>query len=223
MAQITAKDVKTLRERTLAGMMDCKKALVENEGDLDKAAEWLRKKGLADVGNKAGRVAAEGLVHSYVHPGGKIGVLLEVNCESDFVARGEDFGTFVKDVAMHIAAANPRYLRREDIPEADVAKEREILQAQVLEQGKPAKIADRIVEGKINKWYAEVCLMDQPYVKEPKMSVEELRAELVQKTGENISIRRFERYMLGEGIEKKKDDLAAEVARMNAAAREKQG
>lgn len=218
MATVTAKDVKALRERTLAGMMDCKKALVENDGNMDQAAEWLRVKGLSEVGKKAGRVASEGMVHSYIHLGGKIGVLLEVNCETDFVARGDDFKNFVNDVALHIAASKPEYLKREDVDETAVAKEREILMAQVIEQGKPEAIAGKIVEGKINKWYSEVCLMEQPFVKEPKQSIEQLRADVVQKTGENISVRRFTRYELGEGIEKKQDDLAAEVARMNAEA-----
>jgi elongation factor Ts len=199
-------------------MMDCKKALEESKGDMDKAAEWLRKKGLAQVEKKAGRVAAEGAVSSYIHMGGKIGVLLEVNCESDFVARGEDFQGFVKEVAMQICAANPTYLRREEVPAAAVEKEREIYKAQVMEQGKPAAVADKIVEGKLTKWYAEVCLMEQPWVREPKMTIEEYRATIVQKTGENVTVRRFVRWALGEGIEKKKDDLAAEVARMNAEA-----
>ncbi|MEQ8275560.1 MAG: translation elongation factor Ts [Deltaproteobacteria bacterium] len=219
MATVTAKEVKALRDRTAAGMMDCKKALQENDGDMDKAAEWLRKKGLSEKDKKSGRVAAEGTVHSYIHMGGKLGVLLEVNCESDFVARGDDFNDFVKEVAMQIAAAAPRWIKREDVPEDEVAKEKEIFKAQVIEQGKPEKIADKIVEGKINKWYSEVCLMEQPWVKEAKMSVEELRANVVQKTGENVTIRRFTRYVLGEGIEKKKENLAEEVAKMNDAAR----
>ncbi|MCA9552965.1 MAG: translation elongation factor Ts [Myxococcales bacterium] len=218
MATISAKDVKALRERTLAGMMDCKKALEENDGDIEKAAEWLMKKGLAEVGKKAGRTAAEGVVHSYIHMGGKIGVLVEVNCETDFVARGPDFQEFVKDVAMQIAAANPLYLVPADIPEAATAKQREIFKAQVIEQGKPEKMADKIVDGKIGKWHSEVCLMEQPFVKEPKMTVEQLRATVVQKTGENCTVRRFVRYEMGEGIEKKVTDLAAEVAAMNAAA-----
>ncbi len=221
MANVTAKDVKALRERTLAGMMDCKNALVENDGDLDKAAEWLQKKGLAEVGKKAGRVASEGTVHSYIHLGGKIGVLVEVNCETDFVARGEDFMEFTKDVAMQIAAARPEYLARENVPEDVVAKQRELFKGQVIEQGKPEKIADKIVDGKINKWYSEICLMEQPFVKEPKMSVEDLRAQVVQKCGENVTVRRFTRYELGEGIEKRSVDLAAEVAAMNAAAADK--
>lgn len=221
MANITAKDVKALRERTLAGMMDCKNALVENDGDLDKSAEWLQKKGLAEVGKKAGRQAAEGTVHSYIHMGGKIGVLLEVNCETDFVGRGEDFMTFVKDVAMQIAAANPEYLLRENVPADVTAKQSEIFLAQVLEAGKPEKIAGKIVAGKINKWYSEICLMEQAFVKEPKMSVEDLRATVVQKCGENVTVRRYTRYELGEGLEKRNTDLAAEVAAMNAAAADK--
>ena len=217
MAEISAKDVKALRERTNAGMMDCKKALMEVGGDLDKAEEWLRKKGLMEVGKKAGRVAAEGAVGSYIHLGGKIGVLVEINCESDFVARGEDFQGFLKDVAMQVAAAAPLWVRREEVPESAVAKEREIFKAQVMEQGKPENIADKIVEGKVNKWYSEVCLLEQPWVKEPKMTVDELRASIVQKTGENVTVRRFARFALGEGIEKRQENLAEEIAKMNAA------
>ncbi|CAN0558893.1 unnamed protein product, partial [Laminaria digitata] len=181
----------------------------------------LQKKGLAEVGKKAGRVASEGTVHSYIHLGGKIGVLVEVNCETDFVARGDDFMEFTKDVAMQIAAARPEYLARENVPEDVVAKQRDLFKGQVIEQGKPEKIADKIVDGKINKWYSEICLMEQPFVKEPKMSVEDLRAQVVQKCGENVTVRRFTRYELGEGIEKRSVDLAAEVAAMNAAAADK--
>lgn len=222
MANITAKDVKALREQTLAGMMDCKKALQENDGDIAKAAEWLMKKGLAEVGKKSGRIAAEGTVHSYIHLGGKIGVLVEVNCETDFVARGDDFQNFVKDIAMHVAASKPDYLKREDVDQAAIDKQREIYREQVLNEGKPEKIVDKIVDGKINKWYSDICLLEQPFVKEPKMSVEELRAAVVQKTGENVQVRRFVRYELGEGIEKKSVDLAAEVAAMNEAAKKAQ-
>jgi len=219
---ISAKDVKELRDQTQAGFGDCKKALEATDGDKQKAVEWLRKKGLSDAGKKAGRTAAEGVVFSYIHAGGKLGVLVEVNCETDFVARSEDFREFVKDVAMHIAAAAPTYLRSEDIPAADVEREKEIFKAQVIDQGKPEKIADKIVEGKISKWYSEVCLMDQAWVKEPKMTIEDLRTEVVRKTGENVQIRRFERYVLGEGIEKKQENLAEEVAKMNEAAKAKQ-
>jgi elongation factor Ts len=218
---ISAKDVKTLRDRTQAGFGDCKKALEATEGDMDKAVEWLRKKGLSDAGKKAGRVAAEGAVFSYIHAGGKLGVLLEVNCETDFVARSEDFQDFVKDVAMHIAASAPLYLTSDDIPAEDVEREREIFKAQVIEQGKPEKIADKIVDGKITKWYSEVCLMNQAWVKEPKMTIEDLRTEVVRKTGENVQIRRFVRYVLGEGIEKKQENLAEEVAKMAEAAKQK--
>lgn len=218
---ISAKDVKNLRDRTQAGFGDCKKALEAVDGDMDKAVEWLRKKGLSDAGKKAGRVAAEGAVHSYIHAGGKLGVLLEVNCETDFVSRGPDFQEFVKEVAMHVAAAAPLYVTSDEIPAADLEREKEIFKAQVIEQGKPAKIADKIVEGKIGKWYSEVCLMDQPWVKEPKMSVEDLRTEVVRKTGENVQIRRFVRFVLGEGIEKKQENLAEEVAKMTEAAKSK--
>jgi elongation factor Ts len=218
MTTVTAKEVKELRDRTSAGMMDCKKALQENGGDMDKAAEWLRVKGLSEKDKKSGRVAAEGTVHAYIHMGGKLGVLVEINCESDFVARGEDFQEFVKDMGMQIAAANPRWVRREEVPEDAIAAEREVFKAQVVEQGKPENIADKIVDGKINKWFSEVCLMEQAFVKEPKTSVEDRRAEVVAKTGENVTIRRFTRFVLGEGIEKRKENLAEEVAKMQDAA-----
>ena len=214
---ISAKDVKALRDRTNAGFGDCKKALEATTGNQDEAVEWLRKKGLSEAGKKAGRVAAEGSVQSYIHMGGRIGVLVEVNCETDFVARGDDFQEFVRDVAMHIAATNPPYLHRDDVPADVIGKEAEIFKAQVLEQGKPESIADKIVEGKINKWYSDVCLMEQPWVKEPKMSIEQLRATLITKTGENITIRRYMRFALGEGIEKKKENLAEEIAKMHEA------
>ncbi len=221
MASVSAKSVKSLRDRTHAGMMDCKKALIECDGDEDKAAEWLRKKGLSEVSKKAGRVAAEGAIGSYIHMGGKMGVLVEINSESDFVAKGEDFQVFVKEIAMQVAAANPLYLSREDVPAEEIAREREVYRAQVLEQGKPENIVDKIVQGKLDKWYGEVCLMEQPWVKENKMSIEDLRAQVVQKTGENVRIRRFARFVLGEGIEKKQDNLREEVAKMQDAARAK--
>lgn len=208
--------IKDLRERTGAGILDCKKALAENGGDPEKAIDWLRAKGIAKAAKKAGRAATEGMVHSYIHAGGKIGVLLEVNCESDFVAKGDMFQDFVKDVAMHIAAAGPEFLRREDVPADRVARERALFEAEVKEQGKPAAVVDKIVKGKVDKWYAEVCLLDQPFVKEPKTTVEMLRADVVAKTGENVQIRRFVRYVLGEGIEKKQENLAAEIAKMAA-------
>ena len=217
---IKAQLVKQLRDKTGAGMMDCKKALIETDGDIDKGAEWLRVKGLASAGKKAGRVAAEGQVGSYIHMGGKIGVLCEINCESDFVARGEMFSEFVKDVCMQIAAASPTYVRREEVPEDVVAKERSLFEEEVREQGKPDKIIDKIVSGKIDKWYTEICLIEQPWVKEPKQSIEQVRAALVQKTGENVQIRRFERFQLGEGIEKKSENLAEEIAKMQQAVRD---
>ena len=223
MATISAKLVKELRDKTGAGMMDCKKALTESEGDLEKAGEWLRTKGLAQAGKKAGRVAAEGAVSSYIHMGGKIGVLLEVNCETDFVSRGETFQSFCKDVSMQIAAANPQFVRREEIPEEIIANERRLFEAEVREQGKPEKIIDKIVTGKIDKWMSDVCLIEQEFVKPSddgkKRTVEDVRAEVVQATGENVQLRRFVRFVLGEGIEKKKENLAEEVAKMQEAAR----
>lgn len=212
---ITAAQVKALREKTGAGMMDCKKALAENDGDETAAQEWLRKKGLSEAGKKMAKVAAEGTVAAYIHPGGKIGVLVEVNCQTDFVARGDDFQNFVKEVAMQVAAAQPTYVRREEVPEDVIAKERALFKAEVIESGKPEKIADKIVDGKINKWMSEICLLEQPWVKEPKQTIEQLRAEMVHKTGENVQVRRFSRFILGEGIEKKEENLAEEIAKMN--------
>jgi elongation factor Ts len=200
MAEIAAAQVKELRDRTGAGMMDCKRALVEAEGSIEKAAEIIQKKGLAKAAKKAGRIAADGLVQAYIHPGGKIGVMVEINCETDFVARSEGFGTFVEDVAMHIAAASPGYVKREDVPAAEVAKQREIFEAQVKASGKPDKIVPKIVDGKIDSWYAEICLLEQPFVREPSKTIEAVRAELVAKTGENVQVRRFVRYELGEGV-----------------------
>jgi elongation factor Ts len=195
--EINAQMVKELREKTNAGMMDCKKALTEAQGDLVKAEEWLRQKGLSAAAKKASRVASEGAVGSYIHLGGKIGVLVEVNCETDFVGRNEMFQAFVKDVAMHIAAANPLYLKREDVAPEVVAKEQEIARAQLKEQGKPEKVWDKIVEGKLEKFYKEVCLLEQPFVKDPDKSIKQLVTEVVAKIGENIQIRRFARYQVG--------------------------
>jgi elongation factor Ts len=200
MAEISAGTVKELRDRTGAGMMDCKRALVESEGNLDKAAEIIQKKGLAKAAKKSGRIATDGLVHAYVHPGGRIGVLIEVNCETDFVSRNEAFREFVEDVAMHVAAASPQCLKREDVPASEVAKQREIFEAQVKAEGKPEKIVPKIVDGKIDKWYSEICLLEQPFVKAPEKTIEAIRAEVVAKTGENVQIRRFLRYELGEGL-----------------------
>ncbi len=211
--EINARQVQELRVETGAGMMDCKKALSETKGDFEKAVEYLRKKGLSASANKAGRTAAEGTVHSYIHGGGKIGVLLEVNCETDFVARNPDFQQFAKDVAMHIAASAPRYVGREEVPADVVAKEKEILKAQVMEQGKPENIAEKIVTGRIDKFFKEICLLEQPFVKDTDKSVEQLLNEMVAKIGEKIVVRRFMRYQLGEGLKKRSEDFAAEVAK----------
>ena len=216
MAEITASMVKELREKTNAGMMDCKKALNETQGDLAKAEEWLRKTGIVKAGNKGDRVAAEGAVGSYIHMGGKIGVLVEVNCETDFVGRTDGFQQLVKDIAMHIAAMNPKYLRREDVPVEVVEKEKEIFRSQLKAEGKPEKAWDKILEGKLNKFYEDMCLLDQPFAKEQKKTIKELIAEAISKVGENVQVRRFSRFQLGEGIEKKKDDLAAEIAKAHA-------
>ena len=214
MAAVTAGAVKELREKTGAGMMDCKKALSECDGDLTKATEWLRQKGLSKAGAKTGRVTAEGAVGSYIHMGGKLGVLVEVNCETDFVARTDDFQELVKDVAMQIAALNPKYVRREEVPEDVVAKERELYLNQVKESGKPQAAWDKIVSGKMDKYFAEICLLDQPFAKDQTKTVKQMIDEKIAKTGENIQVRRFARFLLGEGIEKKKNDLAAEIAEM---------
>lgn len=211
---ISASVVKQLREKTGAGMMDCKKALSETGGDLEKAAEYLREKGLAAAAKKAGRIAAEGIVDAYIHMGGRIGVLVEVNCETDFVARTDEFRAFVRDVAMQIAATNPQYLRREDVPEEVLQKERDILKAQALNEGKPEKVVEKIVEGRIEKFYTENCLLEQAFIRDTDLSITDLLKEKIAKIGENINIRRFVRYEMGEGLEKKTCDLAAEVARM---------
>jgi elongation factor Ts len=212
MADVSAAMVKELREKTGAGMMDCKKALAENAGDFAKAEEWLRKKGITGAAKKAGRIAAEGLVGAYVH-NGKIGVLVEVNCETDFVARNEDFQLLVRDIALHIAAANPSYVRREDVPAEVLEKEKEIERVKLREQKKPEAMLEKILSGKMEKFFETVCLLDQPFVKDDKKTVGQVVTEAVAKIGENITIRRFTRYQVGEGIEKKKEDLAAEVAK----------
>ncbi|MGE3466913.1 MAG: translation elongation factor Ts [Pyrinomonadaceae bacterium] len=218
MAEVTASAVKSLREKSGAGMVDCKNALVEANGDENEAMDILRKKGMAQAGKKAGRVTAEGAVGSYIHMGGKVGVLVEINCESDFVSRGEEFQQLVKDVAMHIAAADPRYTNRSEVPEGDLAKEREILMDQLKNDpknaGKPEEVLTKIIEGRLNKFYEENVLVDQPFVKDPSKTVGELVAEKIGAIKENISIRRFSRFKMGEGIEKKADDFAAEVASM---------
>jgi len=208
---VTAAMVKELREKTGAGMLDCKKALEEANGDMARAAEILREKGLAAAAKKAGRIATEGLVESYIHGGGRIGVLVEVNCETDFVAKTDTFKEFVKDIAMQIAAANPLYVRREDVPQEALDKEREILRTQALNEGKPAHIVEKMVEGRLGKYYEENCLLEQSFIKDPDKTVGDLLKEKIAQIGENISIRRFARYELGEGLEKKQDNFAEEV------------
>ncbi len=216
MADITASSVKALREKTGAGMVDCKNALTEAGGNEEQAVEILRKKGMATAGKKAGRVTAEGVVGSYIHMGGKVGVLVEVNCESDFVARSEEFTSLVKDVAMHIAASSPLFVRREEVPQEIVDKEKEIALGQIKNDpknaNKPENVVEKIIEGRINKYYEEVVLLEQPFVKDPSKTIDELVKEKVASIKENIAIRRFTRYKMGEGLEKKADDFAAEVA-----------
>ncbi len=209
---VTAAQVNELRKATGAGLMDCKKALMETGGDMEKSIDYLRKKGLAAASKKAGRVATEGIVGSYIHAGGKIGVLVEVNCETDFVAKNESFQTFVKDIAMHIAAAAPHCVRREEVPEATLEREKEIYRAKARETGKPENIIEKIIEGQINKFYGEACLLEQPFVKDPDKTVQTYLNETIAAIGENISIRRFARFVLGEGLAKKESDFAAEVA-----------
>lgn len=208
---ITASMVKDLRARTGAGMMDCKKALNEAGGDMDKAVDILREKGLSQAAKKAGRVAAEGIVGSYIHGGGRIGVLVEVNCETDFVAKTEGFHALVKDIAMQIAASAPLYVKREEVPAAVIDHEKSVLRAEALNEGKPEKIVDRMVEGRIEKYYKEFCLLEQPFIKDGDKTVQDVITENIAKLGENISVRRFTRYQMGEGIEKKQDDFVNEV------------
>ena len=218
MADITAAAVKQLREKTGAGMMECKNALVEAEGNEEKAVDILRERGLASAKKREGRIAAEGIVGSYIHMGGKVGVLVELNCETDFVARGEEFQQLVKDIAMHIAAAEPRYVTREDIPAAVLEKEREIARAQAKNDpkmaNKPDQVIEKIVEGRINKFYEETVLVDQPFVKAPEKTIGELVTEKTAMTGERIAVRRFTRYKMGEGLERRSDDFGGEVASM---------
>lgn len=202
MSSISADQVKELRTRTGAGIMDCKKALAESKGDLEGAIDYLRKKGLSAAAKKSGRVTSEGLVSSYIHAGGKIGVMVEVNCETDFVARNEEFQRLVRDVAMHIAAARPSCLQREDVPQDILNRERDIFREQALGSGKPEKVVDKIIEGRLEKYFGEVCLMEQPFVKDTDITVKDLINQSIARIGENILIRRFARYELGEGIEK---------------------
>ncbi|MDQ3366116.1 MAG: translation elongation factor Ts [Myxococcota bacterium] len=210
--EVTATLIKDLRERTGAGMADCKKALVEVDGDMDKAIDYLRTKGLAKAAKKAGREATEGSVVSYIHGGGRIGVLVEINCETDFVARNEDFQAFSREVALQIAAMNPQFVRKDEVSADVIEKERAVLLAKAKESGKPEQVVQKMVDGQITKWMKEICLLDQPFVKDPDKTIEQVQQALVAKIGENIKIRRFVRFELGEGLEKKKGDFAAEVA-----------
>ncbi|MDR2520166.1 MAG: translation elongation factor Ts, partial [Eubacteriaceae bacterium] len=205
---VTSQQVKDLREKTGAGMLDCKNALAETDGNVEKAVVWLREKGLLSATKKSGRIAAEGAVGSYVHMGGKIGVLVEVNCETDFVARNEQFSEFVKNIAMHVAAANPRYVSKEDVPQSEVDSEKEVLTAQALNEGKPANITERIVAGRIDKFYEDICLLEQKYVKNPDVTIANYLKETISIIGENIVIRRFARYQMGEGLVKKSENFA---------------
>lgn len=210
--QITAAMVKELREMTGAGMMDCKKALEAAKGDMQAAVKWLRENDLAAAEKKAGRIAAEGLVDSYIHEGGRIGVLIEVNIETDFAAKNEAFKSLVKDLAMQVAAMNPLYVRREDVPEDVIARERDIARNQALKSGKPEKIVDKIVDGRMEKYFEESCLMEQAYIRDDSKTCEQLVKEMIGKIGENIRVRRFVRYEMGEGLEKRNEDFAEEVA-----------
>jgi elongation factor Ts len=213
MTEVTAAMIKDLRERTGAGMSDCKKALVECSADAEKAIDYLRKKGLAKAAKAAGRTAAEGLVTNYIHAGGRIGVLVETNCETDFVARNDDFVAFTREVGMQIAAMNPRYVHKDEVPADVIAREKAIRIEQAATSGKPAPVVEKMVEGQISKWLKEICLLDQPWVKDDKKSIADLQQELVAKLGENIKVRRFVRYEVGEGLEKKADNFAEEVAK----------
>ena len=221
MGDTSATAIKALREKTGAGMMECKRALIEAEGVEDRAIEILRERGLASAKKKEGRVAAEGVVGSYIHMGGKVGVLVEVNCETDFVARSEEFQQLVKDIAMHVAAAEPRYVSREEVTPETLEKERDIARAQAKNDpknaNKPEQVIEKIVEGRLNKFYEEVVLLDQPFIKDPAKTVGELVTEKIAKTGEKVTIRRFARYKMGEGLEKRADDFGDEVAKLAGA------
>jgi elongation factor Ts len=198
MAEITAQMVKELRDKTGAGMMDCKKALGESAGDVEKAIKFLREQGIASASKKAGRSTSEGLIHSYIHPGDKLGVLVEINCETDFVARTDDFRTFAKDIAMQIAAADPRVVERDDLTPETVETEKEVFRNLAVKEGKPEKVIDKIIEGRLDKFYSEVCLMEQPFVKDNDRTIGDLVTEIIGKLGENVKIRRFVRFRLGE-------------------------
>jgi len=209
---ISASQVKELRDATGAGMMDCKRALGEANGDFDAAVKWLREKGMAKAAKRADKVASEGTVASYIHMGGKIGVMVEINCETDFVARGDDFRTLVNDICLQICAANPRWVSVDEVPKSEYDAEMELYVKQAMQTGKPENICRKIAEGKMSKWHSEVCLLEQPFVKEDKKTIKDLIAELTGKCGEKINVRRFVRFELGEGLEKRQNDLAAEVA-----------
>ncbi|NLC02857.1 MAG: translation elongation factor Ts [Tissierellia bacterium] len=210
--KISASLVKELREKTGAGMLDCKNALVETNGDIEKAVDFLREKGLASAAKKSSRIASEGLVDSYIH-GGRIGVIVEVNSETDFVAKTEEFKEFVKDMAMQVAASNPKYVSREDVPAEEVEREREVLIAQALNEGKPEAIVNKMVDGRIEKFFEEICLLDQNFIKDPSIKIKDLLAAKISKIGENLKIRRFVRFEVGEGLEKREENFAEEVAK----------
>jgi len=208
----TMDQIKELRERTGAGMLECKKALAENGDNVEKAIDWLRARGMAQAAKKASRSATEGIIEAYIHSNGKIGVLLEINCETDFVAMNDKFKALSRDIAMHIAAAAPLYLRREDVPADAIERERQVQLERVMGEGKPAQVAQKIVDGRMNKYYEEVCLLDQPFIKDDKKTIDQIVKEAVATIGENLQVRRFVRFVMGEGLEKKQSDFAAEVA-----------
>lgn len=213
--KISASLIKELREKTGAGMMDCKKALAETDVNMDKAFDYLREKGLSSVAKKSSRITSEGLVDSYIH-GGRIGVLIEVNSETDFVAKNDEFKRFVRDMAMQVAAVNPKYISREEVPEEELAHEREVLTEQARQEGKPEKIIEKMVEGRLEKFYEEIVLLDQKFIKDSDKKVKDILNDLIAKIGENIKIRRFVRFEVGEGLEKKNEDFAEEVAKQMA-------
>lgn len=215
---VSAADIKALRQRTGAGILDCKKALAESDGDIDAAIDWLRAKGISKAAKKSSRAATEGLCASYIHANGKIGVLIEVNCETDFVAKNENFQNLVNDIAMHIAASAPEYVSKEEVPADAIEREKQVQIQRVMEEGKPAHIAEKIVSGRMGKYYEDVCLLEQKFVKDDSKTVQQLLEGAVATIGENIRVRRFARYVLGEGLEKKQDNLAEEVAKMTGQA-----
>lgn len=211
----TSEDIVKLRKRTNCGMMDCKNALDACDGDLDKATEWLREKGMAKAAKKADRIAAEGMVTSYIHMGGKIGVLLEVNCETDFASKSDAFVNLCKDIAMHIAAANPQYVNESEVPANVLDHEKEVLKVQALNEGKPENIVEKMIEGRVKKYYADVCLLNQPFVKDPDKTILDIINDAVLVIGEKISVRRFVRYEMGEGLEKRQDNFVEEVMKQS--------